>query len=154
MRMNSPRLNLFTNSGCNYSMKFEVPVEYSRQNRKRKIIWFNPPYGLNVKTNIGKVFLKLVRKHFPRSHKFNKIFKLNTIKISYSTMPNVKNLIKQHNSKILSKEEDKTERSCNCTIKESCSFSRKCLHLCMVYMTEVTTITTYKEYYGTSKEEF
>ena len=54
------------NSGFNYSMKFEAPVESTRRNRNRKVIRFNPSYSLNVKTNIGKVFLKLVRKHFLR----------------------------------------------------------------------------------------
>ena len=91
-------------SGFNYSMKFEPPVENARRNRNRKAIWFNPPCSLHLKTNVGKVFLKLVRKHFPRSHKVSKIFNLNTIKIRYSSMPNVKNIIKQHNSKILNKE--------------------------------------------------
>ena len=92
------------NSGFNYSKKFEAPVENTRPNSNRKILWFNPLYSLNVKTNSGKVFLKLVRKHFPRSHKFKKIFNFNTVKTGYSSMPIVKNLIKQHNSKILSKE--------------------------------------------------
>ena len=94
----------------------------------RKVIWFSPPYSLNVKTNIGKVFLKLVRKRFPRSDKLSKIFNLNTIKISYSSMPNVKNLIKQHNSKILNKDRDKIQRPCNCRIKEICPLNDKCLH--------------------------
>ena len=94
-------------SGFNYSMKFEAPVENARRNRNRKVIWFNPPYSLNVKTNIGKVFLKLVRKHFPRERKLSKIFILNTIKISYSSRLNVKKLIKQHNWKILNKDRDK-----------------------------------------------
>ena len=53
------------NSGFNYSMKFEAPVENARRNRNRKVIWFNPQCSLNVKTDIGKVSLKLVRKHFP-----------------------------------------------------------------------------------------
>ena len=75
-------------SGFNYRMKFEAPAENARRNRNRKVIWFNPPYSLNVKTNIGKVFLKLVRKHFPMSHKLSKIFNLNTIKVSYSSIPN------------------------------------------------------------------
>ena len=75
------------NSGFNYSMKFEAPVENARRNRNRKVIWFNPRYSLNVKTNIGKVFLKLVRKHFPRSHKLSKIFNLNTIKIGTAQCP-------------------------------------------------------------------
>ena len=129
-------------------MKIEEPVENERRNRNRKVIWFKPRYNLNVKTNIGKVFLKLVRKHFPRSHKFNKIFNLKTIKISYSSMLNVKNLIKQHNSKILSKEDEKIQRSCNCRIKESCPLNGKHLQQCK---TEVTTNTTYKEYYGMSE---
>ena len=135
-------------------MKFGAPVENARGNGNRKFIWFNPPYSLNVKTNIDKVFLKLVRKYFPRSHKLSKIFNLNTIKISYSSMPNVKNLIKQHNSKILNKDRDKIQRPCNCRIKESCPLNGKCLHQCMVYKAEVSTNTTYKEYYGASEGEF
>ena len=142
------------NSGFIYSMKFEAPVENTRRNRNRKVIWFNPPYSLNVKTNISKVFLKLVRKHFPRSHKFNKIFNLNTIKISYSSMSNVKDLIKQHNPKILSNYQDKIQRPCNCRMKESCPLNGKCLHQCMVCKAEVTTNTIYKEYYGTPEGQF
>ena len=87
-------------------MIFQAPVENARQNRNRKVIRFNLSYSLNVKTKI-KSISKASRKHFPRSHKFNKIFNLSIIKISYSSMPNVKNLIKQHNSKILIKDQDK-----------------------------------------------
>ena len=105
------------NSVFNYSMKFEAPAENARRNRNRKVVWFNPPYSSNVKRNIGKVFLTLARKHFPRSHKLSKIFNLDTIKISYSSMPNVKNLIKQLNSKNLNKDQDKTQRPCNCRSK-------------------------------------
>ena len=107
-----------------------------------------------MKTNIRKLFLKLVRKHFPRSRKFNQVFNLNTIKISYSSMSNVKNLIKQHNLKILSKDKVKIQRSCNCRIKESCHLNIKFLHQCTVYKAEVTTNTIYKEYWGTSDGQF
>ena len=69
-------------------------------------------------------------------------------------MPNLKNLIKQHNSKILSKDRDKIQGSCNCRIKECCPLNGKCLHQCMVYKAEVSTNTTYKEYYGASEGEF
>ena len=115
-------------SGFNYSIKFKAPVENPRRNRNRKVIWLNPPYSLNVKTNIGKVFLKLVRKHFPRSHKLCKIFLLNTLKISYSSMPNVKNLIKQHKSKILNKDRDKIQRRCN-KIKEIAELKKVVLRM-------------------------
>ena len=36
--------------------------------RKRKDIWFNPPYNNRVSTNMGKVFFYLLRKHFLPSH--------------------------------------------------------------------------------------
>ena len=38
--------------------------EESNQTRKRKrnIIWYNPPYSMNVKTNAGKIFFKLLRR--------------------------------------------------------------------------------------------
>ena len=35
-------------------------------------------FSINMKTNIGKVFFKLLRKHFPKTHKFYKIFNKNT----------------------------------------------------------------------------
>ena len=85
------------NRGFNYGMKFGVLVENSRRNTNRKVLWSNLAYSLNVKTNIGKVFIKLVGKHFLRSHKFNYIFNLNTIEINYNSVLNVKN------SKILNK---------------------------------------------------
>ena len=78
------------------------------------VIWFNPPFSANVKTNIGKIFLALVKKHFPTQHKFYKIFNKNTLKISYSCMPNMASLIKGHNSKILRKLDNIAERLCNC----------------------------------------
>ena len=62
--------------------------------RKSKIIWLNPPYDQNVSTNVAKIFLKLVDKHFPRTHRLHKIFNCNTIKVSYSCMSNVQQLIK------------------------------------------------------------
>ena len=41
-----------------------APPNKKMINKKRKIIWFNPPYNQNVPTNIAKIFLKLVDKHF------------------------------------------------------------------------------------------
>ena len=45
-----------------------------KRDRRRKIIWFNPPFSLNVKTNIGKLFFKMLKKNFPKSNPFSKIF--------------------------------------------------------------------------------
>ena len=41
------------------------------------ITYFNPPFSENVKTNIGKEFLKLVSKHFPPDHKLHPLFILD-----------------------------------------------------------------------------
>ena len=51
---------------------------------------------------------KSCKKHFPRSHKLNKIFSVNIIKISYRSMTNVNDLIKQHDSKSLDKKQNAT----------------------------------------------
>ena len=77
--------------------------EESNQTRKRKrnIIWCNPPYSTNVKTNVGRIFFKLLRKHFPPSHPMYSIFNANKIKISYSCFPNIGSIISSPNKKIL-----------------------------------------------------
>ena len=59
-------------------------IQNSRKNRERNIIWFNPPYSMNVQTNIGREFLNLVSKHFPKNHRYRKIFNKNNMKVSYS----------------------------------------------------------------------
>ena len=40
-------------------------TQRTHRSRKRNIIWFNPPFSKNVKTNVGKIFLGLIKKHFP-----------------------------------------------------------------------------------------
>ena len=78
--------------GYNVSLKY-TPTQnqdennQQREQRKQKIMWFNPPYSLDVRTNVGKLFLKLLDHHFPRAHKFYKIFNCNTVKISYCYPP-------------------------------------------------------------------
>ena len=52
---------------------------------------------LNVKTNVGKLFLKLIDRHFPRAYKFNKIFHHNTVKINYFCMKNMGSIISAYN---------------------------------------------------------
>ena len=82
-------------SGYDQEIKYDVT---SKKRRSRKIIGFNPPYNMNVKTNIGKAFLFLVKKHFPPKHKYRSLFNKNAIKLSYSCMENVEQIIKKHNA--------------------------------------------------------
>ena len=87
-----------------------------KNTRKRKVIWFNPRYSMNVEINIGKTFLKLVKKHFPSNNSFHKIFNKNTIKISYSCMRNISSIIASHKSILRPKA---TEYGCNCRHEKS-----------------------------------
>ncbi len=58
---------------------FDHKLDYTKQapqkirrNRQRNIIWFNPPFSKNAKTNIAHNFLCLIDKHF-QNHKLHKI---------------------------------------------------------------------------------
>ena len=73
------------------------PHANKRRKCRRQIIGFNPPYTLNVKTNIGEVFLNLLHKHSPLTHLFHKIFNKSTVRIIYSCMSNMNSIISVHN---------------------------------------------------------
>ena len=89
------------NSRYQTKLKYQQPKENNRNKKKRKrnIIWFNSPYSKSVKTNIGRIFIKLISKHFPPNYKFIKIFNKKTIKLSYSYLPNMRSKINGHNKK-------------------------------------------------------
>ena len=80
------------NSGYKTKLQYQQPKEnnQNKKKRKRNIIWFNPPYSKSVKTNIGRIFIRLISKYFPPNHEFIKIFDKNTRKLSYSCMPNIR----------------------------------------------------------------
>ena len=78
----------------------EINKENRRKNRKKKIIWFNPPFCRLTNVNIGKYFLKLVDKHFKHGNKLHKIFNRKTLKISYSCTKNIFQIINSHNKNI------------------------------------------------------
>ena len=73
---------------------------------------FIPPYSLNLKTNVGKLFLKLLDRHFPIAHKFHKIFKRKTVKISYCCIENMVSIIFSHNKQVL--QACNENYGCNC----------------------------------------
>ena len=105
-----------------------------KKHRSRKIIWFNPPYSMNVQTNVAKKFLNIVSKNFPKSHRLNKLFNRNNLKVSYSCLPNVSSIISGHNKKILnSTTETIPTKLCNCTRKNSCPLNGKCLDSQVIY---------------------
>ena len=115
-----------------------VNIEEANQARKlkRAIIWYNPPYSKNVKTNIGKAVFELLQKHFPPTHPMYTIFNKSTIKTSYSCFPNIGCIISSHNKHILNS--NCTEYGCNCGNRGECPLENKCLTPRIVYRTDVT----------------
>ena len=125
-----------------------------RRNRSRNIIWFNPPFGSNVETNVARKFLKLVKKHFNK-HRYHKIFNKNNIKVSYSCMDNMEKPVKKHNNNLLRKN-DTNKRNCNCRADNTCPLDGKCLSSNIVYWAEVLIDNNQHgdKYFGIYETEF
>jgi len=143
---------------CGYKDKIEfIPKNTTKniRNRRRNIIWYNPPFSQNVKTNVAKQFLKLIRKHFGKNHKYNKIFNRNNVKVSYSCMDNMKKIISAHNKKIIN-ESETVDRACNCRNKNLCPLNGKCLTSNVIYSAEIINENTQesKVYIGICETEF
>ena len=140
------------NSGYKYQMKYNPttynPAKRSRTRKRHIVTYFNPPFALNVRTNIGAKFLQLIDKHFPPSHPLSKLINRNTVKISYRCTPNLAKLISGHNSKIL-KERLPTPlvRKCNCPKKKVCPLNGQCLEKNVVYQATVTSSDGVSETY-------
>ena len=118
-----------TERGFKYKITFQKQentstITNNAKKRKIKITWFNPPFGLNVSTNIGKKFFSLLGKHFPKTHQLHKLFNRNNVKVSYSSLPNFKTVINGHNKNILNEQEKPSP--CNCRDKTSCPLNGSC----------------------------
>ena len=122
-----------------YRPELKQPNETNRRNRARKVIWFNPPYSMNVVTNVAKRFLGLICKHFPQQHRLHKIFNKNNMKVSYSCLPNMNNIINAHNKRILHPTNASNIPSCNCRKKDECPLEGKCLQRNVIYKCQVST---------------
>ena len=117
---------------------------------------------LAIKTNVAQTFLNLIDKHFSPSNKLHKLFNRNTVRVSYSCMTNMKNLIRKHNRKVLKRNTKRTPTArviqsgipmvistptkndtpmCNCQKPANCPHAKKCLTESIVYKAKVATRT-------------
>ena len=134
------------NSGFNNNLIYRQSehgnshIQEKQIHRKRKIIWFNPPFSTNVKTNIKKFFFKLSRKQFPKTNKLHRILSKNTVKISYSSMRNTGSIISAHKQRLLTP--NNTSFGCNCRNKSN--------YPAIIYQADLTNDVDYeyKLYYG------
>ena len=152
-------------NGYHYTLHYEPSTTAKRKNRQRNnILWYNPPFSKNVSTNIGHKFLSLIDKHFPKDHKLRKIFNRNTIKISYSCMNNTKQIIDNHNKRILnppihtdeSANNATSSKTCNCRQKNTCPLNGNCLQSSVIYQAIVKRKdnNTFETYIGLTENDF
>ena len=144
-------------SGYDYKLEYKTATPKQKRSNKRKkdILWFNPPYNLNVMTNVGKEFFKLVDQCFPPGHPLRKIANRQVIKISYSTTPNMNKIIASTNSNILTPEETQS-KLCNCLQDSPCPMGGKCLEKNIIYHAKVMEGNgqNCRNYVGNTSTEF
>ena len=139
-------------AGYKYILKYQPQTTPKKKCRSRKVIYFNPPYSNTVKTNVIKMFLSLVSKHFPKGHKLNKCFNQNTVKATYCTLPNMKDRISKHNAKILSLEKNAEGKiKCNCRNKTTCPIPGECNQTNVVYQAEIHANNKKMKYFGSTE---
>ena len=143
---------------CGYRQKLsyneDQTPDLQKKKRRRKIIWFNPPFCKSVKTNIGRRFMNLVKKHFTKQNPLTKIFNEHNMRYSYCCMKNMDAVIKAHNRAILKDEEDTTP-ACNCA-GECMLRDQKysCRTKGVVYKATVTSEQESKSYIGLASTTF
>ena len=73
--------------GYDYHLEFkprgETAAKKRRKRAPRRVTWFNPPYSMNVATNVGRDFLRLIDQHFPPGHILHSTINRQTVKVSY-----------------------------------------------------------------------
>ena len=94
-----------------------------------------------------------MKQSFPTGHPLHKIFNTNTLKLSYSCLPNVKNIIDDNKKSKIQKSQKKT---CNCRKPADCRFNGQCLIKSIIYQAIVTTEDdgSKETYIGLTKNDF
>ena len=143
-------------SGYSMQLKYQPPQpQVEKHRRKRSILWFNPPFSVNVATNIGHKFLRILDKNFPKGHPLHKILNRNNVKVSYRCTPNLSQTISAHNSKILHPKKENEERNnCNCRNKANCPVGGQCMTKNLIYQTTVDEQNSTETYVGLTGNTF
>ena len=118
-----------------------APQTENKRKRKRKVIWYNPPFNANVKTNVAEEFLRIIDSCIPKEYR--KLFNRNNVKVSYCTMPNMAEIVQSHNARVLAPPEIPPAQTCNCTPRYiqqhgPCPLNGVCLTECLVYKATVS----------------
>ena len=120
----------------------QEPSQPAKRRRRRDIIWWNPPFSMNVKTNIGGKFLSLIDECFPKGSIMGKVFNRNNLKLSYRTCPNMHQVLAKHNKKVWAASLPKEQkRTCDCPkatrMAGTCPLQGHCLAKNVIYQATV-----------------
>ena len=139
-------------AGYSHKLEYHPPEERNKRKRVRKILWFNPPYNANLRTNVGRKFLNLIDKHFPRGSPLYSLINRYKVKLSYRCMPNMGDLISTHNNKILNERQEISR--CKYQDKSKCPMPGKCATDKVVYRATVTSGSSVETYVGLTARPF
>ena len=130
---------------------------------KEKLYGLTPTFCKLASINVGKYFLKLIDKHFKHDNILHKIFNRKTLKISYSCMENIFQIINNHYKEIIKEFQNQTnnktnnnnseQNKCNCKTRNDCPINGLCnlknvVYLGIIYPKE--NINNRKTYIGIS----
>ena len=142
-------MDLTIKSSFSHSLKIKISAVIKTEDER--LYGSIPHTACNVATNVGKKFLLLLDKYFPKPHKLSKVFNRNNVKVSYSSMSNFASIVNSHNKKILNENIAKpTLASCNCRVKASCPLDGNSLQSSLVYICKAATPKVTNNYPTTS----
>ena len=121
----------------------EEETSRRRRRRRRETTWFNPPFCRSVTTNVGKRFLAILDRCFPKDHPCHKLLNRQTVKVSYRTMPSLGQIIAAHNGKVIGKgDAAMPKKTCSCPRKDkpNCPLGGHCLAENIIYQAKIKAL--------------
>ena len=142
----TPYQEALDRAGYNHQLLYQEPdppAAPTGRARTRKVTWFNPPFSQSISTNVAQKFLHLIDTCFPPEHELRRVVNRNTVKVSYSTMPNMAQQMNQHNAKVSSGDQRQTSGGCNGHRGgRQCPLPGNCMAKGVVYGAEITDLST------------
>ena len=90
-RSKAPYEKALKESGHNKGLTHKTNTDKPKKKRRnRRVIWYNPPFNLQVKTNIGQEFIRIIERNFPKQHPLHKHINKKTVKMGYSCTKNLR----------------------------------------------------------------
>ena len=107
-----------------------------------------------VKTPVGREFINILMKSFPRGTPWYKYFNRHTVKLSYSCTKNVASRISSQNAKVLNRRKGGNKGGCNCNDKNKCPLENNCLASSVVYQALIESEVGTFNYFGMTEGTF